>query len=123
MDLRETTDKVKDLAEAFAAVGLELAHDSNVDFKVGVEGKPQLLHPIVQDEIFCIGREAVVNAFNHAQAKVVEINCFYGFDEMLLRIRDDGRGIEKSILAEGARKGIGGFLACVNAPRKLGHDW
>jgi hypothetical protein len=23
----------------------------------------------------------------------------------------------------GARKGIGGFLACVNAPRKLGHDW
>jgi ligand-binding sensor domain-containing protein/two-component sensor histidine kinase len=120
MDLRETADKVKDLAEAFAAVGLEFAHDSNVDFKVGVEGKPQLLHPIVQDEIFCIGREAVVNAFNHAQAKLVEINCFYGFDEMLLRIRDDGRGIEKSILAEGRKKGHWGLLGMRERAQKIG---
>lgn len=119
-DLRETADKAKDLAEAFAAVGLELAHGSNIDFKVSVEGKPQLLQRIVQDEIFAIGREAVINAFNHSQAKLIEITCDYGFDEMLLQIRDDGHGIEKSILAEGRKREHWGMLGMRERAQNIG---
>lgn len=119
-DLRETADKVKDLSEAFAAVGLERAKDSNVDFRVSVEGRPELLHPVVHDEMFCIGREALLNAFDHAHANLVDISCCYRADEVSIRVRDDGPGIAQNILAEGRRKGHWGIVGMHERAQKIG---
>src|ERR1700691_5930674 len=67
--LRSSTTVTNELAEAVTALGDELAsHDSNSPrFHVVVEGPPRDLHPILRDEIYAIAREAVRNAFRHAQ--------------------------------------------------------
>jgi len=70
-------------------------------FNMVVEGAPRNLHPILRDEIYRLAREAVRNAFRHAQASRIEAEISYGEKLFRLRIRDDGRGIPPEILDEG----------------------
>src|SRR5260370_14226135 len=69
-------------------------------FHVVVEGPPRHLHPILRDEIYAIAREAVRNAFRHAQARNIEADITYNGSSFRLRIRDDGNGIDPPIAAE-----------------------
>jgi signal transduction histidine kinase len=57
------------------------------------------LRPIVRDEIYKIAAEALRNSFGHAQAGQVEVEIRYDGDEFRLRVRDNGRGIDRAILA------------------------
>jgi len=78
------------------------SHDSNsARFHVVVEGPPRDLHPILRNEVYAIAREAVRNAFRHAQAEDIEVQIIYNGVSFQLRIRDDGRGIDPGIVAEG----------------------
>ena len=70
-------------------------------FHVVVEDPPRDLHPILRDEIYAIAREAVRNAFRHAQARNIEAEIKYGGSLLQLRIRDDGNGIDPRVVAEG----------------------
>ncbi len=76
------------------------AHGS-ARFHVVVEGPPRDLHPILRDEVYAIVREAVRNAFRHAQAHDIEVEISYSGSLLQLRIRDDGKGIDPGIAAEG----------------------
>ena len=67
-DLRSSTEICNDLVQAFTALGDELASEDSAAFRVKVEGQSRGLHPILRDEIYRIAREAVRNAFRHAQA-------------------------------------------------------
>jgi signal transduction histidine kinase len=108
-DLRSATVVTNDLAAAVATLGEELAgHDTtgaasrnSPVFLVDVEGTPQDLHPIPQDEIYRIAREALRNAFRHARARRIEVEIRYGVRELRVRIRDDGSGIAPSALRDG----------------------
>jgi ligand-binding sensor domain-containing protein/signal transduction histidine kinase len=100
--LRASTVERNDLATAIRTLGDEFATDpksSTPFFTVGVEGEPRDLHPIIRDEIYKIAAEALRNAFRHAQAGRVEVEIRYGRDEFRLRVRDDGKGIDKTVLA------------------------
>ena len=66
-----------------------------------VEGPPHDLHPILRDEVYAIAREAVRNAFRHAQAHEIEMEISCSGSLFQLRIRDDGKGIDPGIAAEG----------------------
>jgi signal transduction histidine kinase len=70
-------------------------------FRMSVEGSPRDLHPIVRDDIHRIAREALRNAFRHAQADHIEAEVTYGAREVRLRIRDDGKGINPKDLSAG----------------------
>jgi signal transduction histidine kinase len=108
-NMRSSTVVTNDLAEAVRAVGNELASEGSselasgeaAEFRFMVEGKPRDLHPILRDEIYRIAREAIGNAFRHAQARVIETEITYRDDALTLRIRDDGVGIEAAILNDG----------------------
>jgi len=104
-DLRASTMVANDLVQAVRALGDELAsHDSphgSARFHVVVEGPPRDLHPILRDELYAIAREAVRNAFRHAQARNIEADIRYSGSLLQLRIRDDGKGIDPGIVAEG----------------------
>jgi signal transduction histidine kinase len=79
-------------------------HDSapgSARFHVVVEGPPHHLHPILRDEVYAIAREAVRNAFRHAQAHDIEVEITYNEGSFRLRVRDDGKGIDPAIAAEG----------------------
>jgi signal transduction histidine kinase len=66
-----------------------------------VAGDRRPLDSAVRDEIYRIGREALVNAFRHAQAKNVEVEIEFLGKRLVLRIRDDGRGIDPAVLQSG----------------------
>jgi signal transduction histidine kinase/ligand-binding sensor domain-containing protein len=98
--LRASTAVTNELAQAVTALGEELASDS-ARFHVAVQGPPQDLHPILQDEVYAIVREAVRNAFRHAQARDIEVEITYNESSFQLRIRDDGKGMDAGVVAEG----------------------
>ena len=66
-----------------------------------MEGPSRELHPILRDEIYRIGREAVRNAFRHAQASRIEVEISYSDRLLRVRIRDDGCGIDPKVVKEG----------------------
>jgi signal transduction histidine kinase len=102
-DLRSSTTTTNDLAEAVKALGEELATPESAAFRVEVVGASRDLHPVIRDEIYRIAREALRNAFGHAEARHVETELSYDQRGVRLRIRDDGKGIPAEFLEEGRR--------------------
>ena len=97
-NLRSSTTVTNELAQALAALGEELAcaqagAGASPTLRVSVEGTPRELHPILRDDVYRIAREALRNAYRHAQASHIEAEVTYGVREVRLRIRDDGKGI------------------------------
>jgi ligand-binding sensor domain-containing protein/signal transduction histidine kinase len=117
--LRASTVERNDLPVAIRTVGDELAADASANpspaFRVGVEGQPRDLHPILRDEIYKIAAEALRNAFRHGQAGLVEVDIRYDDDEFRLRVRDDGKGIDPEVLAA---QGIEGHYGLRGMPER-----
>ncbi len=118
--LRAASQGTGELSQAFARVGEELELDPPEGFHVVVEGQPTPLDPLVRDEVFRIGREALVNAWQHAGARRIEVELTYGCRELRLRVRDDGRGIDAEILQAGGRPGHWGLSGMRERARKMG---
>ncbi len=101
--LRDSTVQSNDLAMAISTLGEELAGGSSNQysptFRVAVEGETRNLHPILRDEIYKISAEALRNAFRHSQARQVEVEIRYDREQFRLRVRDDGKGMDPSILS------------------------
>ena len=75
--LRSTSGVSLDLEAAFAQIQQEFsregANERPVEFRLIVEGRQKPLNPLLRDEIYRIGREALTNAFRHARANHVRI--------------------------------------------------
>ena len=78
------------------------------------------LHPLVFEECYCIGREAIINALSHSEGKHVEAEITYDTRQFRLRVRDDGRGIDPKILEEGGRAGHWGLQGMYERAEKIG---
>lgn len=92
------------LAESLVAAARVLAGDSD-SLRVEIEGEMVNLSPAVGDDVFLIGREALANAYRHADASRVQLLIHYQAAALLLRVRDDGRGIADEVIAAGGRSG------------------
>jgi signal transduction histidine kinase/ligand-binding sensor domain-containing protein len=112
-NLRSSIFEDGDLPTVLGALGAELAAEMEPDaaseYRVVVEGKPRELNPNVRDDIYSIAREAVRNAYQHAQAKLIETEVTFGEAEFSVRVRDDGIGVDPAILARGHRVDHWGF--------------
>ena len=105
-NLRSSTTVANELGRAMAALGDEFGgtgHNKigSPALRVSVEGTPRELHPILRDDIYRIAREALRNAFLHAQASKIEAEIAYSQRLLRLRIRDDGKGIDPKLLDAG----------------------
>jgi signal transduction histidine kinase len=103
-NLRGSTTVANELAQALVTVGEELGDSregSSAKLRVCVEGAARELHPNLRDDIYRIGREALRNAFCHAQATKIEAEITYDDRFLRLRIRDDGKGIDPKLLGTG----------------------
>jgi len=89
------------LDEAFSRIPKDLAIRDDAVFRVVVEGDPQSLHPMVRDEVYSIGREAILNAFRHSGAKTIAVEIEYAREHLRITICDDGCGIDSKILRMG----------------------
>jgi signal transduction histidine kinase len=124
-DLRPEPTAEHDLAALLTAAGQELAsvHAGNGNapsFRVIVEGKPQTLSPMLEDEIYRIGREVIRNAFRHADASRIEVEIRYDEDQLRLRIRDDGRGIDPKVLDDSSRSRHWGLAGVRERVQRIG---
>lgn len=109
----------RDLAQALAKVGADLNCSQGVQFTVSTEGICPSLNPLVQDELYFIGREAITNAFRHAEASAIDIEISANQKSMRLLCRDDGRGIDPTIL-RGGKTGHWGLLGMRERAAKIG---
>ena len=96
------------LPEALKMLGTELARDSAVSFDAHVEGHRRELNPLVQEEAYRIGAEALTNAFRHACAASVSTIVVFGRRRFEVRVVDDGRGFDESHVKPG-RWGLKGI--------------
>jgi signal transduction histidine kinase len=99
--LRRSTVEASELGLPIKTLGEELAASDSRGpaCTVRVEGTPRNLHPVIRDEVYRIGGEAMRNAFRHAQARRVEVEIRYDDRQFRLRVRDDGKGIDPAILS------------------------
>jgi signal transduction histidine kinase len=98
--LRASTTEVSDLADALRRASEESAAACPLRFKLTVEGAVKEMRPIVRDEVYRIGYEAIRNAFHHSGGTEVQVVLTYAHSLDLL-VRDNGKGIDPDIAAKG----------------------
>lgn len=109
MDLRASMEFGSDLAATLRGVLQAMAEENALKYKFAIEGAPVALHPLVGDDLYCIAREALSNAFRHGDATLVEVRLSYSHDAFRLQVRDNGRGIDEHTLGIGGRRGHWGL--------------
>ena len=114
------TAQMKTLREALTDVIKDLAVSKGVEFSVIEEGDVRKPNPLVRDEAFWIGHEALVNALHHAGAKHIEVEINYDPSQLRLRFRDDGCGIDPKILEAGGKPGHWGMRGMRERAAKIG---
>ncbi|MEN3328897.1 MAG: hypothetical protein V7638_3704 [Acidobacteriota bacterium] len=119
-NLRVHSASLSDLPAAFRAVAEETSEGREAIFTMVVEGHVRELHPLVLEECYCIGREAIINALTHSEGQHVEAEITYDPRQFRLRVRDDGRGIDPSILEAGGRSGHWGLQGMHERAQKVG---
>ncbi|HXB72736.1 MAG TPA: two-component regulator propeller domain-containing protein [Candidatus Acidoferrales bacterium] len=111
------------LEQALSRVQQEVAADANtsepVRFRVVVEGRQRPLRPLLRDDVYRIGREAVINAFRHSRAQQIEVTLEYSPSQLCVRVCDDGCGIEPNILSSG-RNGHWGLSGMQERADRIG---
>src|SRR5262249_10447886 len=122
--LRSSTILTNDLAPVLRALGEQLAAEQTGEkpcgFHVTVEGTPRSLVPLVRDEVYRIGGEALRNAFRHAQARRIELDIVYDRRHLRLWVRDDGKGIDPKVLSDGGPAGHFGLRGMDERARLVG---
>lgn len=110
----------EDLAQAFLAAGDELKKAFPCSYHVVLHGEPKELLPVLRDDVYRIGREAITNAFRHSRATEIETEISYRSNELRLLFRDNGDGIDQSILDAGRREGHRGLTGMRERAGKIG---
>jgi PAS domain S-box-containing protein len=118
-DLRSMDSRPLDLVLALSRIQEELSVQTGVDFRVIVAGRQQPLRAPVRQEIYRIGREALVNAFRHSRAQRVEFELEYADTDLHMRVRDNGCGIDPEVLRMG-REGHWGIEGMRERANKIG---
>jgi signal transduction histidine kinase/ligand-binding sensor domain-containing protein len=107
--LRSSMVATNDLAQAISTLGEQLNADQagrhSPDFRVHVEGESREIVPLLRDDVYRIAGEALRNAFRHAHPRQVEVEIRYDQRQFRLRVRDDGKGIDPSVLAGDGQPG------------------
>ncbi|WP_236657159.1 ligand-binding sensor domain-containing protein [Acidisarcina polymorpha] len=99
--LRDEGRNEGDLSELLMHYGEQLAEDHTVPFSFFLIGEARHIDPAMLREIYCIGREAIRNAFQHSRAAKIEAELSYERTVVTLTVRDNGIGIEPQVLAAG----------------------
>jgi signal transduction histidine kinase len=88
------------LEQALCTLGDEFK-PGEARYRVFVTGKPKRLNPTVQEQIYMIGREAIINALRHSNAASIECEVEYLPKRVRVTVRDNGSGIDPQVLRSG----------------------
>ncbi|HKV36366.1 MAG TPA: two-component regulator propeller domain-containing protein [Pyrinomonadaceae bacterium] len=118
LSLRSSTTEKNDLAEAFRRAIDECGIGNRAEISFSVNGHSKEMHPVVRDEIYRIGYEAIRNACAHSGADRLEVTLDYLHD-LTLRISDNGKGIDSEIVEQG-KEGHFGLRGMKERAQRIG---
>lgn len=98
--LRTSTLERNDLAAALERATQNGIVPASMAVTFTVVGEAREMHPIVRDEIYRIGYEAIQNAHVHSRASTLEVELKYTQD-LMVRVKDDGVGMDTATLLRG----------------------
>jgi signal transduction histidine kinase len=117
--LRITDEDQRNLEVAFSRMRQEFSVDEKIGYRIIVRGDTRPLRPMIRDDMYRIGREALVNAFLHAKANTVEVEVEYASRYLRVLVRDDGCGIDPEVLHLG-REGHWGLVGMRERSERIG---
>jgi signal transduction histidine kinase len=97
------------LEQALSGLRDELTPGVGVRFRIFVQGRPKALTPAIQEQLYLIGREAMLNAMRHAQATSIEAEVEYLPRGLRLAVRDNGCGIDPQVVRRVSHWGLLGM--------------
>ena len=98
--LRTSSTETNDLAEGLRRATEECRMFGPIVASFSVDGNAREMHPVVRDEIYRIGYEAIRNACAHSKAGQLHVGLKYGQD-LAISVGDNGVGIPESIINGG----------------------
>lgn len=116
--LRTSTTESNNLADAFQRAVEDCQRQGAIAASLTVTGIPREMHPVVRDELYRIGYEAIRNARTHSRGGRLDITLSYG-DDLTLRVADDGVGMELA-MAERGKEGHFGLRGMRERAGRIG---
>jgi signal transduction histidine kinase len=117
--LRSSHVESTSLEQALSNLADEFAPERGARFRIFVMGKPKALKDTVQEQIYLIAREALVNAMRHSAATNIEAEVEYLPGKLRVVVRDNGVGIDPEVLRSG-RDSHWGLLGMRERARGVG---
>ena len=117
--LRSSLESSRDLGSSFSKIPQEVSDQEAPEFRVVVVGPVLALQPGIRDEVYRIGREAVLNAYRHSQASSVEVELEYAASQLRVVVRDDGCGMDPDVVQFG-RDGHWGLSGMRERAERIG---
>jgi signal transduction histidine kinase len=109
-----------DLADALGAAVRSTAGLSDVAVTYNVLGARRRLSPATETAMLRVGREAVVNAVRHSQARSIDVQLIFAPKSVKLRVQDDGRGLPGADAATTLSEGHWGLAGMRTRTERLG---
>jgi signal transduction histidine kinase len=82
------------LEQRFSKVLAEVTPGRGLQLRVFAQGKARAVNTAIQEQLFLIGREAIMNALRHSEATKIEVEVQYLQDLLRVFVRDNGCGIK-----------------------------
>ena len=96
--LRSARTTSMSLEDALSKLGDECRPESGVDIRILVSGRSMGMKPAVQEQIYLIAREALVNALRHSEATSIKAEVEYLPGRFRVAVRDNGCGIDPEVV-------------------------
>jgi ligand-binding sensor domain-containing protein len=119
-ELRKGAGDGSELIIALSDFGQHLTSLHPAQFRSQTIGEPLPLKSGVAEEIEKIAKESIRNAFQHANATQITLEVTFSLYELHISVRDDGSGIDPSILVMGRRRGHFGLPGMRERARLIG---
>jgi signal transduction histidine kinase/ligand-binding sensor domain-containing protein len=120
-DMRLPVLEDRTLPEALEEAGAQAAAGLPAAFQVRVKGRVTPLPYPAQAAMFLIGREAVNNAINHANAGRITVHLVYADREFRMTIHDDGASFDPQAAKQ--KTGHFGVSSMEERARQVGADF
>jgi signal transduction histidine kinase len=98
--LRTSTTETNDLADSFHRAIEECRTERSMETSFSVVGEIKDMHPIVRDEVYRVGYEAIRNACVHSQATILRVTLTYA-DDLSVDVSDNGVGMDPLVADRG----------------------
>ena len=117
--LRQSQDHQTGFIAALLAVGNEAAAHSDTRFSLRLASEPRDLLQDACEEVLAITREAVLNAFRHAEAEAVWVTVDYAQQALIVSICDNGIGVSERRIEDRQKEGHWGIAGMRERAAKL----